>query len=66
MDIKIAMSLFFSITIIISVLTILNAATRTIKVNIINMAILSSARAENRFLFIWPQSLAQYGKPSMD
>ncbi len=59
MAFNMAISFVFSITIIISVLAILKAATRTISVNMINIAFFSSLRAENRFLFISIQSLAK-------
>ncbi len=49
MAFKIAMSLVFSITIMMSVLAMLKAATRTISARMINMTVFSSLSAENRF-----------------
>ena len=58
-DLRIAISLVFSITTMIKVPTILNAATRIMRVRMMNITIFSNFRAEKRFLFILIQSLLQ-------
>ena len=65
MDFKMAMSLFFSITTIIRALMMLKAATRTIRLRMINITRFSSLSAENRFLFICIQFCVKKGKPSL-
>ena len=49
---RMAMSLFFSITIMMSALMMLKAATRTIRERMRNITLFSSFSAEKRFLFI--------------
>ena len=58
-DFKIAMSLALSMTTMNSVLMMLNAATRIIRIRMMNMVIFSSLSAENRFLFICIQPRAK-------
>ena len=58
-DFRTAISLFFSMTTIISVVIMLKVATRTMRLRMINMTLFSSLRAEKRFLFISIQFRAQ-------
>ena len=61
MALRMATSLFFSMTTMTSVLMMLSAPTRTIMVRITNMVIFSSLRAETRLRFMSFQSLVQKG-----
>ncbi len=59
MDFSMAMSLAFSMTVMISVVMILKAATSTMRLRMINITRFSSLSAEKRFLFISIQLRAQ-------
>ena len=65
MAFKMAISLVFPITIIMRLLAMLKAATRMMRVKMMNMTRLSSFSALNRLRFICIQSRAQKGKPSL-
>jgi len=56
---RIAISFFFSMTVMMRELIMLKLATKIIRARIINMAIFSSLRAEKRFLFISIHVLAK-------
>src|SRR5690554_6501864 len=64
MDLRIAMSFRFSITIMMSVLMMLNTATRMMNSRMMNITVFSSFRAENRLMFMSFQVLAQKPGPS--
>ncbi len=65
-DIRIAMSLVFSITTMMRVLMMLKAATITMRTRMMNITTFSSFRAENRFRLLCIQSFAQKGYPRED
>jgi len=64
--IRTAMSFVFSITTMIRVEMMLNAATITMRTRMTNITTFSSFRAEKRFRLLCIQSFAQNGYPRVD
>src|SRR3972149_11304398 len=66
MDFRVAFSLLFSMTIMVSVPMMLNDATMMMTTRISDMPIFSSFSAEKKFLFISIQFRVKYGNPTSD